>query len=126
MEGFEAAEGKYPYPDTVIEFAKVLRERGVNVIYEHDRKVRQYASLNATDIWIPIVQVTYETLLALNGHLLAEIVMNTFGIERAKKGKLHVEYHATDQAGNDRSLKIDGDGEDVLKAISLFERKMLE
>lgn len=92
LPGFSADAGKFPYPDVTTDLVKVLRERGIAISYQHGRQERQYASLNAADIWIPVIQVFYETLLALDGHLLAEAIIDALGIDRAKKSQLHVEY----------------------------------
>lgn len=123
---FEVDNGKFPYPDTTVDIAKVLHERDIPVTFEHDREKRQYASLNAADIWLPIVQVTYELLLAVDAHLFASVIIDALGLDRAKRSQLHVEYRATDRKGKEQILKIDGSGKDVLEAIDKFERRMIE
>lgn len=126
LPGYTVDSGKFPYPDTTIDVAKVIAAHGITVSYEHDRENRQYASLNAADIWLPILQVTHELLIALGAHVLAEIIMGTLGSERANNGQLHFEYRVTDREGELQYLKIDGKGEDVLTAITLFGKRMIE
>lgn len=126
LPNFEADDEKFPYPDTTVDIVKVFRARDIPVSFEHEREKRQYASLNAADIWLPIIQVAYELLLAVDAHLFASVIIDALGLDHAKSSQLHVEYRATDRKGRERFLKIDGSGKDALDAIDKFEKRMIE
>jgi hypothetical protein len=79
LPAFTADSGKFPYPDTTVDIVKILRERSLEVSFEHSRDQRQYASLNAADIWLPIIQVTHELLVSIDGHLFADIIIDALG-----------------------------------------------
>lgn len=108
------------YPSTATDVAKLLRERGLEVEFEHDRNERQYVSLHSADVWIPVLAVSLQVLQAVGEGLLTDVVQDLLGRQRAKTSTLHVTYKITNSTGEQEFTAI-GPGADVLAAVEAFE-----
>lgn len=117
-------EGGRPYPETAIDVAKVIRERGLTVSFEDERDHRKYVEHKAADVFLPILQVVVGVLEGISGGLFTMIIADLLGPEEAKESFLHVEYRIADSDGNMEEFKAAGPGEQVLEALDSFERRV--
>lgn len=124
VEGQEDGAPSVQYPTTSTDVAKLFRERGLEVQFEHDRSARQYLSLHSSDVWIPIIAVSLQVLQAVGEGLLTDVVQDLLGKQRTTTSTLHVTYRVTDSKG-EREFTAIGPGPDVLAAAEVFERKHL-
>lgn len=118
-----AVEGGRPYPDTAIDLAKLIRERGLTVSFEDERERRKYVEHKVADVFLPILQVTRDVLVGISGGLFAMLIADLLGVEGAKKSILHVEYRIVDSDGSVEEFKAVGAGEEVLEALDSFEQR---
>lgn len=116
-------EGGRPYPETAIDLAKVVRERGLTVSFEDERNHRKYVEHKAADIFLPILQVASGILEGISGGLFTMVIADLLGADDAKKSILHVEYRIVHPDGNIEEFKGVGPGEQVLEALDSFERR---
>ena len=101
--------------------AEIICRQGYTAAFEDDEAHRKYISLKAADIWLPILQVTQELLIAISGGLFTDLIEGLLGERKSNEGILHVEYRVVDREGQIRYFKASGRGEDVLKAANEFE-----
>lgn len=121
-----AGEGEIGrYPSSTTDIAKLLRERGLLVDFEHGRDKREYLSLHAADVWIPIIELTLETLLAVGSGLIGDVIGDWLKSGDATSSTLHVTYRVVDSDGVAQEYSAVGAADDVLRAIDRFERKQL-
>lgn len=121
MPGLTVPSGKYPYPDTVTDIAKLIRERGFEAFYEDPREDRAIIAHKAADIWVPVMQVTSSLLLSVSSGLFTALILDLLGIAKGQNSVLHVETRVLDEDGSVREFKADGTGGDVLRALDAFE-----
>jgi hypothetical protein len=119
-----AVEGGKPYPDTAIDMAKVIREHGLTVSFEDDREKRKYVEHKATDVWLPILQVTIDILTGISSGLFTMLIADLLGADKAEKSILYVEYRVTDRRGKVQEFKAEGPGKEVMEAVDKFERRL--
>ena len=119
-----AVEGGRPYPDTAIDLAKLIRERGLIVSFEDEAGRRRYVQHNAADIWLPILQVTSDLLVGISGGLFTWLILDLLGADEADNSILHVEYRIADSDGNVEEFKASGPGKEVLEALESLERQL--
>lgn len=117
-------EGGRPYPETAIDLAKVIRERGLTVSFEDERDHRKYVEHKAADVFLPILQVASSVLEGISGGLFTMVIAALLGADEAKESILHVEYRIADSDGNIEEFKAVGPGEQVLETLDSFERRV--
>ena len=112
------------YPPCATDFYKLLRERGVNVRFEHEKQDREYLSLHSAEWWLPVMEIGGSLLMALGGSLASDVVKDWLAINKqpAKDAILHVEFSVVKDS-NVHEFKADGPGDDVLRAMEEFEEK---
>ncbi|GAA4560484.1 hypothetical protein GCM10023175_70610 [Pseudonocardia xishanensis] len=116
-----------PYPDTAVDFAKIVRAAGLEVEYEDaDRSSRTYLAHNAADLWIPVIQVGVDLLVGMSAGLITNMIQRYLDRRKIDQTILHVEYRIVDSDGQVQAIKIDGRGPDVIGALSEFEGKQIE
>jgi hypothetical protein len=110
-----------PYPNIAIQMAEVIHRNGYVATFEDDETHRNYVSLKAIDIWLPILQVAQGILIGISGGLFTNLIEDLLGERKSKESILHVEYRIVDREGRIRYFKASGQGKDVLKAVNDFE-----
>lgn len=141
MDGLEV-DATVPYPDSTTDFVKVLGSLGLNVEFTEPREKRRYVGHKAWEVWLPILQMSIEVLVAFEAGLLVEIVKSYLGDEdepalegvepldapdRVSREEvavplLHVDWRVTMQDGHEERFVANGDAESVRDALESFER----
>ncbi len=67
-------DGVVPFPDTTVDFVKILRERGIVVEYAVPREDRRYVGHKAYELWLPILEFSMDVLAGLEAGILVELV----------------------------------------------------
>ncbi|WP_143036162.1 hypothetical protein [Lentzea fradiae] len=117
-------QGEPIYPDSVTDVAKLLRQEGVEVSYEHDRDQRKILSLNSAEVWIPVLAFVTDVGVNVPANIVATMIVNYFGgRSRAEKSVLHVEFEESTPDGSQRKFNASGPGALVLEAIDKFGRQ---
>jgi hypothetical protein len=112
-----------PYPESTVDFVKVLRHQGVEVEYDVPRDQRRYVGHKAYELWLPIVLVAREVLVALEAGILVEWLKSYLPADQAKNPTLlHVDWRVRDESGTENRFRADGAAPDVLDALDVFER----
>jgi hypothetical protein len=116
-----------PYPDTAVDFAKILRAAGLEVVYEDvDRSSRTYLTHNAADLWMPVIQVGIDLVVGMSAGLITNMIQRYLDRRKLEQTILHVDYRIVDGDGQVQAIRIDGRGPDVIEALSEFEGKQIE
>lgn len=142
MESLRVDDDRIPYPDSTTDFVKVLREMGFEVQFTEPREARRYVGHKAWEIWLPILKVAIEVLVALEAGLLVEIVKEFLPggpskeIESTEKSDpakeatepeperalLHVDWRVAMPDGREERFVANGDAKEVLESLDDFER----
>lgn len=141
MAGLTVDDGRIPYPDTTTDFVKVLGGLGVQAAFIEPKAERRYVGHKAWEIWLPILQVTIEVLVATEAGLLVEIIKSYLvtdeppqdGTESADQLNeaqdldraaplLHVDWRVTMQDGREERFVANGHAEEVQDALETFEQ----
>lgn len=149
MESLRVDGDHVPYPDSTPDMAKVLREMGFDVRFTEPREARRYVGHKAWEIWLPVLVVTSEVLLALGSGILVEVVKSYFSNEVAppdesgdeeqilnavladNKGAegqpyIHVDWRVELPDGREERFTASGDADAVLESLDGFERHVRE
>ncbi|MET0978139.1 MAG: hypothetical protein ABWX63_04920 [Paeniglutamicibacter terrestris] len=112
------------YPPCASDFYKLLRERDVDVRFEHEKQDREYLSLHSAELWLPVLEIGGNILLAFGGSLFSDLVKDWLMLKKqpAEETTLHVEFSVA-KDGSVHEFKADGKGVDVLRAMEEFEEK---
>lgn len=74
MRGLTVDDGIVPFPDTTVDFVKVLRARGLKVEFTVARDDRRYVGHKAFELWLPILEFSRDLFIAIGGGLLVEAI----------------------------------------------------
>lgn len=112
------------YPPCASDFYKLLRERNVDVRFEHEKQDRELLSLHSAELWLPVLEIGGNILLAFGGSLFSDLVRDWLVLKKqpADETTLHVEF-SVEKDGSVHEFKADGNGADVLRAMEEFEEK---
>jgi len=121
----EAVSGEIGiYPTSSIDIAKLARASGLTVQFDHEADHRRYQILEAAEFWLPVLQVGAGVLIGIGTNWLSDLIKDWLGSE-AEESILHVDYRIVEADGTEKSVQLDGKGEDVLRAIDKFENRYL-
>jgi large subunit ribosomal protein L17 len=112
--------GRGLYPSTTPDVAKLLRMRGLNVDFEHDRLHREYLTLHAAEHWLPIVEVSSSFLRNVNKRIFTRLVEDFAGVD-GQDSVLHVQFRIRNDDVSVREFCADGPVSDLLTALGNFE-----
>jgi hypothetical protein len=122
---FSTPDG-YPYPASSTHFVKLLHEQDVAVRYEHEKVDRRLVSLNALELWAPLLVFMTDVGANIPANIIATTIMNYFGgRKKAEKAILHVKFKVTNSEGKSLAFESNGPGRDVLDAIDRFGKNVL-
>jgi len=124
MPDFRVDDDLTPYPDSTIDFVKVIRERGLDVRYELAPEDRRYAGHKAAEHWLPILEIARDVLIGIEAGLLVELIKGYFGDDEPDKELLHVDWRVTHEDGSEERFIADGHGDEVIEALDAFERRL--
>jgi hypothetical protein len=114
--------GRYTYPATTSDIAKLLKLNGFAVTYDHERDERIQVSHNAADAWLPVLAFAQSVLANIPANILATIIMQYFGEIGHKEKNLHVKFVVTLPDGSERNFEAHGPAQEVVEAINAFQR----
>jgi len=121
----ELESGNFAYPVTTTDFAKILRENGFDVSYDHPREKRLPVSLNAAETWLPILVFAADVLKDVPSNLIASMILNYFAPKGGIESKhIHVEIHVVRPDGTEGEFKGSGHGPEVVKSIDAFQQTL--
>ncbi|MDT0212571.1 hypothetical protein Q9R29_01615 [Rothia sp. ARF10] len=149
MEGLTVDDEHVPYPESTPDFVKSARLLGLEVHFTEHRETRRYVGFKALEDWLPVLEVTRDLLVGVEGGLLVELLkvfldrgatdveprLDTAPLEAPDDGAptesrpptprtlLHVDWRVTDGERQSR-FRADGDAESVLRALAEFERNL--
>ncbi|SCG34177.1 hypothetical protein GA0070613_6479 [Micromonospora inositola] len=114
--------GRYAYPATTSDIAKLLRLNGFAVTYDHERGERIQVSHNAADAWLPVLAFAQSVLANIPANIISTIIMQYFGEVGHKEKNLHVKFVVTSSDGSEHNFEAHGPGQEVVEAINAFQR----
>lgn len=117
-------DDRVPYPDSVTDFVKVLREHSLQPEYLDERADRRLVGHNAADQWLPILVFAREVLVDANAGLLVELIKAYLGSSEAESSVLHVDWRVAESDGSEEQFRAAGKGQEVLEALNAFERRL--
>ena len=145
--GMRVPSGRYAYPDTTDAIAARLRAAGFSVTVQHPEDEREPVLPKGPEVWIPLLEVSRDLLIATTGGLLTEIILRVFrdaqqdadhqqqqpapdpdpardvdGARQAE-GQLRVEWQVKDAEGAERTFRASGPPEAVVLSIEQFVRQ---
>ena len=109
-----------PYPSSTSDFVKVLRLEGFCVQYTVSRGDRSPVSINAADIWVPVLVFALQELVQVPSEILIAAILRVFGKRISDDSRLHVHFMQKSPDGNIHEFKSDGQARDVLRAMQVF------
>ncbi|MDR6637428.1 hypothetical protein [Paenarthrobacter nitroguajacolicus] len=125
-EGTDAhGEESFYYPSSTPDIAKLFRERGLSVEFEHDQADRRYTSLHSAEFWLPVVCLSLQVLQSVGEGLLTSVIQDWIGRADSETSTLHVTYRISRPNGEEREFSATGPGGEVMEALDVFERKQL-
>lgn len=147
MEGLRVDEDRVPYPVCTPDIAKILKELGFECRFTEARESRRYVGYRALELWIPILQFTYEVLVEVEAGILVMILDKFLGEERllntrldapnselvdaptevqqdsgSGRAFLHIDWRVSFPDGQEERFVAEGDASDVCRALRRFER----
>jgi hypothetical protein len=126
MPNLVADGGRVPYPDSTVDFVKILKELGVDVVFTEVKEERRYAGHKAAEHWLPILETSRDLLLGMSGGLFVEVIKSYLGADASDESVLHVDWRVKHADGREERFVADGASQDVLEALSEFERRNRE
>lgn len=112
------------YPPSAIDFYKLLRERDIDVHFEHAKQDREYLSLHSVEIWLPVLAIGGNLLLSIGGGLVSNLIYDWLAIKElpVEETELHVEFRVVKEDST-HEFKADGKASNVLRTLKEFEEK---
>jgi hypothetical protein len=109
----------HPYPLLTSDIVKLLRQQGLEVDYEHQPADRIAVSLNALELWLPILNFVGDVGANVPANIVANLITSYFRGSRLKQDNtvLHLEIRISSKK---KELKASGRPEDVLAAVERF------
>jgi predicted transcriptional regulator len=108
------------YPVSTSDVVKLLRQEGAIVEYEHEKGQRALLERRSVEIWLPILDFSMNVLANIPANIAATVIMNYVKKVRGRDLKdtlLHVEIIVRDKEGNEKQVRLDGAGHDVVAAL---------
>ena len=96
MGGLTVDDGIVPFPDTTVDFVKILRAHGLNVEFTVAREDRRYVGHKAFELWLPILEFSRDVFIAIGGGLLVEAIKTYLEPRTAQTDALGLEDSAGD------------------------------
>ena len=147
MDGLTVDDNRVPYPESTQDFVKCARLLGIAVGFTEPKEDRRYVGFKALEVWLPILEITRDLLIGVEGGLLVELLKSYLrpggsageasGGPQAEGGLeieaprtieapssttlLHVDWHVIDGTRESR-FRADGDADSVLRALAQFEQ----
>lgn len=106
------------YPSTTPAVVKRMLASGATVDFAHP--TRSVISINADEIWLPILAFTTTVISNGLGGMLADFFASKV-MSRERSSTLHVDWRFTASDGTSRRLKFDGSPQDLEKALRALE-----
>jgi hypothetical protein len=114
-------DGRLPFPTEAIDIVKMLQEGGLAVEFTVPRAERADVSLNAAELWAPIIIFSLDALANGAGDLLASAIRERIGFGGADKAHLHLKVgKVTSRASKVEWLEADGPAREALEALEAF------
>jgi hypothetical protein len=108
-------------PSETLDIVKILREGGLSIDFAVSREDRVEVSINAAELWAPIIVFTTEALASGAGQLFASAIRDRVGLDRIGRAVLHVKTGRLETKNAEVEwFEGHGNGEDVLQALELF------
>lgn len=109
----------HPYPSSASNVVKLLRQEGMQVEYAHEKSERRVVSLNALEVWLPILSFVGDVGANIPANIVATMIMNYFkGMKNGTSDTLlHLEYEFQDSKGNKAKFSASGSPEHVISAL---------
>lgn len=115
-------DGRPVYPGTATDTAKILREIGLRVGWQHEKPDRAIVEHKAADHWLPILVFAQEAVANGAGTLFAQAIITLLGKATAERSTLHVEFQRK-RGNKTETFKASGPGKGVLEAMREFDQR---
>ena len=114
------AEVENPYPSSTSDFVKALRLEGFRVQYTVSRDDRSPVSINAADLWVPVLIFALQDMAQIPSEILTEAILRVFDRRMSEDSRLHVRFMQKGADGSIHKFESDGRASDVLRAMRDF------
>lgn len=114
------AEVENPYPSSTSDFVKALRLEGFCVEYTVSRGDRSSVSINAADLWVPVLIFALQDVAQIPSEILTATILKVFGRWMSDDSRLHVRFMQKGADGSIHEFESDGRASDVLRAMRDF------
>lgn len=109
-----------PYPSSTSDFVKALRLEGFRVQYTVSRGDRSPVSINAADLWVPVLIFALQDVAQVPSEVLSATILNVFGRWISDDSRLHVHFMQQGADGAIHEFESNGRSSDVLRAMRVF------
>lgn len=109
-----------PYPSSTSDFVKEFRLEGFRVQHTVSRGDRSPVSINAADLWVPVLIFALQDVAQVPSELLSTAILKVFGRWLSDDSRLHVRFMQKGADGTIHEFKADGRASDVLRAMQVF------
>jgi hypothetical protein len=114
------------YPITSTDIAKLARDRGIQVEFDHDGEHRKYQVLEGADLWMPLIEVGSAVSIGIGTNLLTDFIkqlLRARGEDESSQQNVivHVDFTIADADGMKTPVQLDGKAKDLLERIERFE-----
>src|SRR5689334_13474998 len=100
------------YPVVSSDVAKIARERGLSVVFDHDREHRRYQVLEGADLWMPALEFGVVLVTGLGTNLLSDIIKELLSSRREDEESqqnivIHLDVQIIQDGQADAKLTLD-------------------